>query len=147
MQSSDEGYTYEDSMNISSAHHTRHVLDVAADDEANITAVRSATELQAAIMFGAQDIVIQEHVDISDLNLAFNANSSRSRTVLGEVKLSTRSIRVLSLACVCMHVVLQLAEVHYHVPTTAYLWSRTASCCCRLLPLSADLLTLLLPGC
>ena len=121
MQSSDEGYTYEDSMTISSAHHTRHVLDVAADDEANITAVRSATELQAAIMFGAQDIVIQEHVDISDLNLAFNANSSRSRTVLGEVKPSTRSIRVLSLACVCMHVVLQLAEVHYHVPTTAYL--------------------------
>ena len=93
----------EDGAMLSSVRHARHILDadVVSPSEADpdITAVRTAAELQAAIMQGVQDILIQDHLDLSDLNLAFNANRSRERTVLGEVKPSTRSIRVLSLDC------------------------------------------------
>ena len=86
-----------------SAHRTRHILDVVSTSEADpdITVVRTGAQLQAAVMDGAQDILIQEHLDLSDLNLAFNANHSRDRTTLGEVKPATRSIRVFSLTSSC----------------------------------------------
>lgn len=63
------------------------------DADANVTVVRTAAQLQAAVVAGAQDIEVQQHIDLSDLNLP-NDESGWSAAVLGIVKPSTRSIRV-----------------------------------------------------
>lgn len=63
------------------------------DADANITVVRTAAQLQAAVVAGAQDIEIQEHLDLSDLNLPMD-DSGWGLSVLGTVKPSTRSVRV-----------------------------------------------------
>lgn len=106
MQSSHD--IHGDSMRTRSVHHAGHLLDAdvmaTAAEEPDIIAVRTAAALQAAIMYGAQDVVIQEHVDLTDLNLAFHGNSRPPSTVLGDVNASTRSIRVLTLAFACVHV-------------------------------------------
>ena len=68
---------------------------------ADVTVVSTAREFQAAVMAGAQDIELRAHVDLTDLALAFNSNVSRAATVLGEIKPSTRSIRVRFIALVC----------------------------------------------
>lgn len=62
--------------------------------DADVTVVSSGREFQAAVMAGAQDIELRAHVDLTDLPLAFNSNVSQEATVLGEIKPSTRSIRV-----------------------------------------------------
>eukprot|EP00892_Ulva_mutabilis_P005772 jgi/Ulvmu1/3567/UM167_0001.1 len=65
----------------------------AASAAADITVVTTAAQFQAAVMSGAQDIELREHLDLGSLALAFNSNTSLSATVLGDVKASTRSIR------------------------------------------------------
>lgn len=83
-------------------HGARLLLDAesqgpaAAAAQASITAVNTAAELQAAMTSGAQDILVQSHLDLTDLPLAFNSNTSLVSTALGEFKASTRSIRVRS---------------------------------------------------
>lgn len=77
---------------------TRRLLDsysgTAATKPASVTVVSTARQLQAAMMAGAQDILINEHLDLTELSLAFNSNTSRSPTALGDAKPSTRTIRV-----------------------------------------------------
>eukprot|EP00892_Ulva_mutabilis_P005913 jgi/Ulvmu1/3694/UM017_0111.1 len=80
------------------ARHSRGLLQtnvVAAspDADADITVVSTATQFQAAMMSGAQDIELREHLDLSGLALAFTSNVSLPPTALGEVKATTRSIR------------------------------------------------------
>ena len=72
-----------------------------ASADAEITVVSTAKEFQAAVMSGAQDIELRAHVDLTDLALAFNSNVSFTSTVLGDIKPSTRSIRVRFTALVC----------------------------------------------
>ena len=77
----------------------RNLLDASiavapASADADVTVVSNAEEFQAAVMFGVQDIELRAHVDLTELALAFNSDDSRSPTVLGGVKPSTRSIRV-----------------------------------------------------
>lgn len=77
----------------------RRLLDTAtptaaADALADITVVTTAAQLQAAMMTGAQDILLRAHVDLTDMALATNSNTSMVSTVLGDTKPSTRSIRV-----------------------------------------------------
>ena len=83
-----------------------------ATADAFITVVNTAEEFQAAVMAGAQDIELRAHVDLTDLALAFNSNVSLTvtRTVLGEIKASTRSIRVRFRVLVC-HAVFHLGCV------------------------------------
>ena len=70
-------------------------MSVASPDaDANITTVLTAEEFQAALMAGVQDILIEAHLDLTDLPLAYNANRSNIATALGDIKPSTRSIRV-----------------------------------------------------
>ena len=74
----------------------RRMLDTAdvtasAQEAADITVVKTARELQAAITDGAQDILIQSHLDFSELPLA---ETTPAHTVLSNVRGSTRSIRV-----------------------------------------------------
>ena len=66
----------------------------AAQAAADVTVVKTARELQAAISDGAQDILIQSHLDFSELPLPFDGEYSGADTVLPDVKASTRSIRV-----------------------------------------------------
>lgn len=81
-------------------HGARLLLDAesqgpaAADGQANITAVTSVAKLQAAMTSRAQDILVQSHVDLTDLPLAFNSNTSLVATALGDFKASAISIRV-----------------------------------------------------
>ena len=94
---------------------TRNLMDASipvtpASAEANITVVSSAREFQAAVMAGAQDIELRAHVDLTDLALAFNSNASLPATVLGEIKPSTRSIRV-RFAALVRHAVFHLGCV------------------------------------
>lgn len=73
----------------------RRLLNVpVAVADANITTVSTAEEFQAALMAGVPDILIAEHLDLSDMQLAFNSNTSFVATALGDVKFSTRAIRV-----------------------------------------------------
>ena len=86
----------------SAAHTTRSrsLLDArdtqtAAVVDADINIVSTAAQFQAAIMEGAQDIELRSHVDLSELALAFTSGSSSLvLTALGDVRASTRSIRV-----------------------------------------------------
>lgn len=49
------------------------------------------------MMSGARDILIKEHLDLTDLALAYNQNWDQYAIALGEAKPSTRSIRVRNL--------------------------------------------------
>ena len=81
-----------------------------ASADADVTVVNNAREFQAAVMADAQDIELRAHVDLTDLALAFNSNVSRAATVLGEIKPSTRSIRV-RFASLVRHAVFHIACV------------------------------------
>lgn len=65
-----------------------------ADADAEITVVSTARELQAALASGAQDVEVRAHLDLSDLALAHTSNTTLVSTALGDVKPSTRSVRV-----------------------------------------------------
>lgn len=84
----------------------RHLMDASipiapANADADITVVITAQEFQAALTSGAQDVELRAHVDLTEMALAFNSNVSLTATVLGDIKPSTRSIRVrfMSLDC------------------------------------------------
>ena len=84
------------------SYHDRLLLDwetPVADEnaDANITVVTTAEQFQAAVAAGVQDIQLENHVDLSNLNLPSQSYSARGPSVLGDVKPSTRSIRVSSL--------------------------------------------------
>ena len=70
------------------------ILVASASANADITVVSNALEFQAAVMSGSQDIELRAHVDLTDMALALNTDVSLPATVLGEIKPSTRSIRV-----------------------------------------------------
>lgn len=74
--------------------------------------VSTARELQAAMESGARDILIQEHLDLTDLPMAYNSNSSMLTSALGEFKRSTRTIRVRSIAPVRLTLAHSPVQVH-----------------------------------
>lgn len=84
-----------------------NAAEAASNADANITVASNAAEFQAAMVYGAQDIELRAHLDVDNLALAYNSDTSLPATVLGDVKPSTRSIRVrikiLSEACTLWH--------------------------------------------
>lgn len=70
------------------------LMSISSSAPADITVVTTAKQLQAAMMSGAQDILIRAHLEFANVTLAAHFNTSLTPTVLGDVKPSTRSIRV-----------------------------------------------------
>lgn len=91
--------------------HTRNLLDARDDsadavNDADITVVTTAEQLQAVIIAGALDIQLRGHVDLTGLPLAQSTGDLELQyfaTALGGVRASTRSIQVqASPHCPCL---------------------------------------------
>ena len=60
----------------------------------DVKVVATAAAFQDAVVDGWAHIEVQAHLDLTGLSLAYNSNTSMIPTTLGDVKGSTRTIRV-----------------------------------------------------
>eukprot|EP00892_Ulva_mutabilis_P005989 jgi/Ulvmu1/3762/UM175_0010.1 len=89
-------FGFPDGMPEGKSRHLMQAGDVPASPvaAANITVVSSAAQFQAAVTAGAQDIVLDSHIDLAQVALAYsNDPAPRVHTALRYLRASTRSIR------------------------------------------------------